>query len=52
MKMGIGQDSHRFHKEKSGKKCIIGGINFEEVPGWEADSDGDIVYHSICNAIT
>lgn len=52
MKTGIGQDSHRFHKEKNGKKCIIAGIHFEETPGWEADSDGDIVYHSICNAIS
>ncbi len=30
----------------------MGGIVFEEMPGLDADSDGDIVYHAICNAIT
>ncbi len=49
---GIGQDSHRFLPTESSKPCIIGGIIFEGVPGLDADSDGDIVYHAICNAIT
>jgi 2-C-methyl-D-erythritol 2,4-cyclodiphosphate synthase len=31
---------------------MIGGVIFEEVPGFDADSDGDVVYQSICNAIT
>lgn len=53
MKAGIGQDSHRFEDEmREDKKCIIGGVVFADVPAWDADSDGDIVYHSICNAIT
>lgn len=51
-RMGIGQDSHRFETEDTGKKCIIAGIEFDGVFGWDADSDGDIVLHSICNAIT
>lgn len=49
---GIGQDSHRFLSEESSKPCIIGGIIFEDTPGLDANSDGDIVYHAICNAIT
>lgn len=49
---GIGQDSHRFLKEGVDKKCIIAGILFEDVPGMDADSDGDVVFHAICNAIT
>ncbi|MCF7806131.1 MAG: 2-C-methyl-D-erythritol 2,4-cyclodiphosphate synthase [Simkaniaceae bacterium] len=49
---GLGQDSHRFLKEKSHKKCVIGGLVFEEVNGLDADSDGDVVLHSICNAIS
>ena len=49
---GIGQDSHRFLSEDSSKPCMIGGLIFEDVPGLDADSDGDIVYHAICNAIT
>lgn len=51
-RVGIGQDSHRFLATGAEKKCVIGGVIFEDVPGLEADSDGDVVYHSICNAIT
>ena len=52
MKVGIGQDSHKFLKEKGDKVCVIGGVEFSDVPGLDADSDGDVVYHAICNAIT
>lgn len=51
-KVGIGQDSHRFLEEISGKPCIVAGLVFEEMPGLSADSDGDVVFHAICNAIT
>jgi 2-C-methyl-D-erythritol 2,4-cyclodiphosphate synthase len=49
---GIGQDSHRFLPVDSSKPCMIGGIIFDGVPGLDADSDGDVVYHALCNAIT
>jgi len=49
---GIGQDSHRFLPADSSKPCTVGGVIFEDVPGLDADSDGDVVYHAICNAIT
>jgi len=49
---GIGQDSHRFLSSDSAKPCVVGGIIFDDVPGFDADSDGDVVYHAICNAIT
>ncbi len=52
MKTGLGQDSHRFLKEKTDKLCIVGGVTFSDMPGLDADSDGDVVYHAICNAIT
>ena len=48
---GIGQDSHRFLKEGT-KPCIIAGLTFEGVPGFKANSDGDVVFHAICNAIS
>lgn len=51
-KTGIGKNSHRFLSEESSKPCIIGGIIFKGVPGLLADSDGDVVFHAICNAIT
>lgn len=49
---GLGQDSHAFLKKKGSKVCIIAGIPFHAVPGLDADSDGDVVFHAICNAIT
>jgi len=52
VRLGIGQDSHRFLPADSSKPCIVGGIQFEDAPGLSADSDGDVVFHSICNAIT
>ncbi len=52
VRTGIGQDSHRFLNVESSKRCIIAGCAFESVPGFNANSDGDVVYHAICNAIT
>ncbi|MGL4540759.1 MAG: 2-C-methyl-D-erythritol 2,4-cyclodiphosphate synthase [Candidatus Rhabdochlamydia sp.] len=52
MRVGIGQDSHRFLDPNSIKPCVIGGLIFQESPGLDADSDGDVVFHAICNAIT
>ncbi len=31
---------------------MIAGLIFPDVPGLSADSDGDVVFHAICNAIT
>ena len=52
VRTGIGQDSHRFLPPDSSKPCIIGGLIFDEVPGFNANSDGDVVLHAICNAIS
>jgi 2-C-methyl-D-erythritol 2,4-cyclodiphosphate synthase len=52
VKTGIGQDSHRFLPAGSSKPNIIGGLIFNDVPGFMANSDGDVVFHAICNAIT
>ena len=52
VRVGIGQDSHRFLPEESSKPCIIAGVIFEAEQGLAADSDGDVVFHAICNAIT
>lgn len=49
---GIGQDSRRFLPIDSSKPCIIGGVIFDGVPGLDAESDGDVIYHAICNSIT
>jgi len=52
VRVGLGQDSHRFLPSDSTKPCVIGGVIFEDVPGLAADSDGDVIFHAICNAIT
>ncbi len=52
VRTGIGQDSHRFLPADSSKPCIIGGLIFNDAPGFNANSDGDIVLHAICNAIS
>ena len=52
VRTGIGQDSHRFLPADSTKPCIIAGLIFDNVPGFMANSDGDIVFHAICNAIS
>jgi 2-C-methyl-D-erythritol 2,4-cyclodiphosphate synthase len=49
---GLGQDSHRFLPEGSSKPCILAGLIFEDVPGMASNSDGDVIFHAICNAIT
>ncbi|MCB1113989.1 MAG: 2-C-methyl-D-erythritol 2,4-cyclodiphosphate synthase, partial [Chlamydiia bacterium] len=49
---GLGQDSHQFLDKETSKPLVIGGIIFEGYPGFDANSDGDIVLHAICNAIS
>ncbi len=52
VRVGIGQDSHRFLPPETVKPCVIGGVTFPDTPGLAADSDGDVILHAICNAIT
>lgn len=52
IRTGIGQDSHRFLPADSAKPCVMGGLIFDSVPGFNANSDGDVVFHAICNAIS
>lgn len=52
IKTGIGQDSHRFETEITDKKCVIGGIYFDEMPALAGNSDADVVLHAITNAVS
>lgn len=52
MKVGIGQDSHRFDFDDKNKKLILGGIVFEEQTPLAGNSDADVILHSITNAIS
>ena len=53
VKIGIGQDSHRFMVEnRGGKPLILGGVQFPEDYALEGNSDADVILHAICNAIS
>lgn len=52
MKVGIGQDSHKFDFNDKEKKLILGGVVFEGHAPLEGNSDADVVLHSITNAIS
>ncbi|HEX9059503.1 MAG TPA: 2-C-methyl-D-erythritol 2,4-cyclodiphosphate synthase [Clostridia bacterium] len=52
MKLGIGQDSHRFERSGLRKSQLLGGVVFEECPSLEGNSDADVVLHAITNAIS
>jgi len=49
-RFGIGQDSHRFTKKE--KPLILGGILIPNEKGLEANSDGDVILHSLFNALS
>lgn len=53
MKIGIGQDSHRIIKTK-GQIAGLKLAGIEINPKWHfsADSDGDVIIHSLCNALS
>jgi len=50
MKIGIGQDSHPF--SVAPKKFVFGGITFSNYLGLQGNSDGDVLIHSLCNALS
>jgi len=51
IKIGIGQDSHRFDENNS-KPLILGGVEVSSKDGLKANSDGDVILHSLCNALS
>lgn len=48
MLIGHGFDIHRLI---AGKELVIGGVNIPYELGADAHSDGDVVYHSVVDAI-
>lgn len=63
--VGIGEDSHRFENQKpkikdqnenvkckiKRKSLTLGGLRLQQYPVLEAESDGDVILHALCNAI-
>ena len=52
IRTGLGQCSHRFLQSDSSKSCIIAGVIFQEMPGFQSQSDGDVIFYALCNAIS
>lgn len=52
IRIGIGQDSHRFDFSTTSKKLILGGITINNHPPLLGNSDADVILHSITNAIS
>jgi len=51
IRVGIGQDSHRFMR-KGKKRLVLGGVIIPDEEGLEGNSDGDVVLHAIFNALS
>lgn len=52
-RIGIGQDSHKLKSKnkKIKKSLILGGVEIGQGYYLEADSDGDVIIHALCNAL-
>ena len=51
-RIGVGEDSHKFAENFSPqKKLILGGAEFLEKKNLAANSDGDVIFHALSNAI-
>ncbi len=50
MLVGLGQDSHTFSASEKG--LTLGGVFLKKERKLEADSDGDVVLHALCNALS
>lgn len=51
IRIGFGQDSHKFASNKN-KKLVLGGCTIPNEIGLEANSDGDAILHALFNAIS
>lgn len=51
MKCAIGQDSHKFI-DKLDKPLILAGVRIDNHKPLDANSDGDVIYHALANAIS
>ena len=48
MRIGHGFDAHKFEADR---KLILGGVEIDYHLGMAAHSDGDVVIHSLCDAL-
>ncbi len=51
-RVGFGVDSHRFETTPTGKLFKLGGVIIPDAPGVDSHSDGDLILHSLFNALS
>lgn len=55
-RVGIGQDSHKLNAKcqmpNAKRNLILGGVEITKEFYLEADSEGDVIIHSLCNALS
>jgi 2-C-methyl-D-erythritol 2,4-cyclodiphosphate synthase len=52
IKVGIGQDSHKFDTKNNKKPLILGGVIIPDGLPLMANSDGDVILHALTNAVS
>ncbi len=52
MRVGLGQDSHRFVAPGDDKPLLLGGVLIEGGQGLAGNSDADVVLHALFNALS
>lgn len=51
IRIGLGQDSHAFELKRN-KPLTLGGVKISASGGLLANSDGDVILHSLCNSLS
>jgi len=52
VKVGMGQDSHRFEARGSAKPLVLAGVKIPDCEGLTGNSDADVVLHALANAVS
>jgi len=54
MRVGLGQDSHKIKLKTKNSKLKTSRLGGIELKNWEivANSDGDVILHALCNALS
>lgn len=52
IRTAIGQDSHPFAAEAEARPLILAGCRIPDAPGLSGDSDADVIFHALTNAVS
>ncbi len=52
IRVGIGQDSHRFDFDNPNKPLMVGGVEFPDHTPLQGNSDADVLLHALTNSIS